>query len=562
MIAGGAAVEGEGGGQHPAVADRDQLGDPGLVLLGEDLERADAVGGGLPGGLGRARRELPRLLAVAGVDLIRRLGAAVVSDMPPNHRRPAAGVASPEAGDSAIAPADQYGCRRASRRLIPLLVLAAAVGVVVSLAAWGFLELIHQIQVGLFTDLPEELGYDHGAPVLVLRRRPRDRRAADRGGDRPPARRRRPRPRRGLKIGGDPVQPIELPGIILAAFATIGGGLVLGPEAPLIALGAGLGVFAIRSLRKDTPAEAQAVMAAAGSIAAMALLFNSPIIAAVILLEALGLDREKLPLILLPGLLAAGIGSLISIGMGSLTGLSTSAYALGTLTLPTLDQPALADFAWTFVLAIGVAALTFAVMRLGLLTHVFARRRPFLVLPRGGDRRRPAGGRLPRSDRQGHRRGALLRPGRLPGLTTGAATWSISALLLLLLFKGLAWGISLGSFRGGPTFPALFIGAAAGILASHLPGFDLTGGGRGRDGRRRRLGPAPAALLRGARLAAGQQKRRRLRAADHRRRRRRLPGHGRPRPDHRRRPRRIAGGALTGLSRPVASPSGRRTRPR
>ncbi len=71
-----------------------------------------------------------------------------------------------------------------SRRLIPLLVLAAAVGVVVSLAAWGFLELIHQIQVGLFTDLPEELGYDHGAPswfyVVVLGHR----RAAGRGGDR------------------------------------------------------------------------------------------------------------------------------------------------------------------------------------------------------------------------------------------------------------------------------------------------------------------------------------------------------------------------------------------
>jgi H+/Cl- antiporter ClcA len=268
-----------------------------------------------------------------------------------------------------------------SRRLIPLLVLAAVVGVVVSLAAWGFLELIHQIQVGLFTDLPEELGYDNGAPAWfyvvvlgiagLLTAAAIDRLPGEGGHV----------PAEGLKIGGDPVQPIELPGIVLAAFATIGGGLVLGPEAPLIALGAGLGVFAIRSLKKGAPAEAQAVMAAAGSIAAMALLFNSPIIAAVILLEALGLDREKLPLILLPGLLAAGIGSLISIGMGSLTGLSTSAYALGTLTLPSLDQPAFGDFAWTFVLAVGVAVLVFAVMRLGLLAHVFARRKPYLVLP-------------------------------------------------------------------------------------------------------------------------------------------------------------------------------------
>ena len=41
-------------------------------------------------------------------------------------------------------------------------------------------------------------------------------------------------------------------------------------------------------------------------------------------------------------------------------------------------------------------------------------------------------------------------------------------------FKGVAWAISLAGFRGGPTFPAIFLGAAAGVLASHLPGFDLT----------------------------------------------------------------------------------------
>src|SRR4051812_50143144 len=59
-----------------------------------------------------------------------------------------------------------------SRRFLGLLGLAAVVGLVVSFAAWGFLELLHQIQVGVFTDLPRDLGYDHGAPmwwyVLVL----------------------------------------------------------------------------------------------------------------------------------------------------------------------------------------------------------------------------------------------------------------------------------------------------------------------------------------------------------------------------------------------------------
>ena len=49
-----------------------------------------------------------------------------------------------------------------------------------------------------------------------------------------------------------------------------------------------------------------------------------------------------------------------------------------------------------------------------------------------------------------------------------------TALAFLLLFKGAAWSISLGSFRGGPTFPAVFLGAAAGLLAAHLPGFSET----------------------------------------------------------------------------------------
>ena len=361
------------------------------------------------------------------------------------------------------------------KAMVGLLILAAAVGIGVSLASWGFLELVHQLQVLLFTDLPRDLGYNSGLPawyaIVVLglaglivafavARLPGN------GGH---------VPAEGLKVGGDPVQPLELPGIVLAALGTIGGGLVLGPEAPLIALGAGLGIFAIRSLRQETPAEVQAVMAAAGSIAAMSLLFNSPLIAAVILIEALGLDREKLPLVLIPGLLAAGIGSLISIGMGSLTGLSTSAYALGTLAVPSLSQPSLADFAWTIPFAVAVAVICFAVIRLGKFTEPFARRSPFLVLPAAAVAVALLAIAFQGTTDKGLEEVLFSGQDALPGLVTEAGTWSIGALLLLLLFKGIAWGISLGSFRGGPTFPALFIGAAAGILASHLPGFDLTG---------------------------------------------------------------------------------------
>ena len=68
---------------------------------------------------------------------------------------------------------------------------------------------------------------------------------------------------------------------------------------------------------------------------------------------------------LLPGLLASGIGSLVSIGIGSFTGLSTSAYAIGTLSLPAFGRPTFVDFAWTIALAVAVAAGCVAIIVLG-----------------------------------------------------------------------------------------------------------------------------------------------------------------------------------------------------
>jgi H+/Cl- antiporter ClcA len=351
--------------------------------------------------------------------------------------------------------------------------LAAIVGVVVSLAAWAFLELIHQLQVWVFTELPGELGYD-GVPawlyVVVLGiaglltafaivRLPGE------GGH---------IPAKGLNVGGTAVEPIELPGILLAALAAISLGVVIGPEAPLIAMGAGMGVLAMRAVSRGAPAEVQAVMGASGSIAAVALLFGSPIIAAVLLLEALGLDRQKLPLILVPGLLAAGIGSLTSIGMGSITGLNTSDYAIGALTLPSFAVPDLSDFLWTIPLAAVIAVVCFAVTRLGLLTYSLVRGRELLLLPAAGVAIALLAIAFQATSDKSAQEVLFSGQDALPGLTAEAGTWSISALLLVIAFKGLAWGISLGGFRGGPTFPAMFIGAAAGVLASHLPGMDIT----------------------------------------------------------------------------------------
>ncbi|HEX7268041.1 MAG TPA: hypothetical protein VF256_11510, partial [Streptosporangiaceae bacterium] len=61
-------------------------------------------------------------------------------------------------------------------------------------------------------------------------------------------------------------------------------------------------------------------------------------------------------------------------------------------------------------------------------------------------------------------------------LIHNAASYSVGALVLLLACKGLAYAVSLSSFRGGPIFPALFIGTTGGIALSHLPGLPLVAG--------------------------------------------------------------------------------------
>ena len=362
-----------------------------------------------------------------------------------------------------------------SRRYRVMLVFAALVGLIVSVAAWGFLELVHAIQVGVFEDLPGDLGYDN-APIwwplpwvalaglltaFAIAHLP------GRGGH---------VPANGLKTGGAPTQPIELPGVLLAAVATLGLGLVLGPEAPLIALGMGLGILAMRQLKKDAPDQAVALMAAAGSFAAVSAIFGSPIIGAVIIIEAAGLSGAMLPVVLLPGLLAAGIGSLVFIGLGSWSGFSTDAWALSPFPLPTYGGPSWGDFGWSILLAVAAATATFVILEIARVTKRVVEQRLIHFTVAAG---LVVGGlAIGYAEATDEPTTAVLFSGQdaFSKLFSSAPTLSLWTLALLLLFKGLAWSISLGNFRGGPTFPALFLGVVGGLLAAHLPGYGETQG--------------------------------------------------------------------------------------
>jgi H+/Cl- antiporter ClcA len=352
---------------------------------------------------------------------------------------------------------------------VQLLVLAAIIGVPVSALAYGFLKLVDELQTAFFTSIPKDLGFD-AAPAwwpvpllavaglvvaLAIRRLPGT------GGHSPAD---------GFHAGGV-TQPIDLPGILLASLGTLSFGVVLGPEAPLILMGSGLGALAVRLAARDAPPTATTVIAAAGSFAAISSLLGSPLLGAFLLLEASGLGGPMLGLVLVPGLLAAGIGMLVFVGLDSLTGFGT--FSLAIPGLPPFGQPTGAMFLWALVFGVVGAFLGRAIQWLALQVRPHVERRMVLLMPVVGAL--VAGLAIVFGQATDKSSSEVLFSGQsaLPGLVGQAGEWSVGALLLLVACKGLAYALSLSSFRGGPVFPAMFIGAAAGVAASHLPGLTV-----------------------------------------------------------------------------------------
>lgn len=124
-----------------------------------------------------------------------------------------------------------------------LLLLCVLLGVPIALACFFFVGLQHELQHWVWSALPEAAGYDAPPwwwplPALALAGlvlAPIVTRMPGGGGHLPV---------NGL--GGAPVGPRALPGAVLAALATLPLGVVLGPEAPLMAVGSGLALLAVR----------------------------------------------------------------------------------------------------------------------------------------------------------------------------------------------------------------------------------------------------------------------------------------------------------------------------
>ena len=290
----------------------------------------------------------------------------------------------------------------------------------------------------------------------------------------PPARWRRPFARRRLPRRWYAARPSRTARDPAGRLAGLGLGVVVGPEAPLIALGAGLGVCAVRLSRRDVPARAQAMVAASGSFAAISVLLGSPILGAFLLMESAGLGGAPSGMVLLPGLLASGIGFLVFVGLDSLTGLGVPTLALPDV--PPFAHPDIVQFGYAILIGLLAAPMGIGVRRLALIVRPHVDRHRLALTPLVG----LLVGILAvgYAATTGNPTTDVLFSGQsaLGPLLDNSAGYPLGALLMLLACKGLAYALSLSSFRGGPIFPAMFVGAAGGIALSHLPGLPAVAG--------------------------------------------------------------------------------------
>ncbi|WP_436772152.1 chloride channel protein [Yinghuangia sp. YIM S09857] len=351
--------------------------------------------------------------------------------------------------------------------VLRLLLVSALVGIPVSLVAFGFVGLVHELQHWIWESAPDALGYDRapwwwGLPTLALAGLlavPVITRLPGAGGHVPV---------HGL--GGAPTLPREAPGVALAALACLPLGVMLGPEAPLMALGSAVALLALPAARRTAHPQAAAVLGTAGSTAGISTIFGSPLIPAVMILESVALAGPARVVLIVPCLLASGVGALVFTGFGHWTGLEVGALELPSK--PSAGLPDAGDFLWGIPMAALVALLVVAGLGLGRRSERWTGLSGPRILACAIAVGVCITGYALATDRSPEE-AALSGQGTVGLLAADPGDWAVLALVALVAAKVVGWGIALGSLRGGPIFPAIMIGAAVGIACGALPGFGM-----------------------------------------------------------------------------------------
>jgi H+/Cl- antiporter ClcA len=351
-------------------------------------------------------------------------------------------------------------------RALRLIGIGAVVGIPAAVVAALFQAAVHELQHWLWNDVPDWFGASSppwflvlGLPLLGAALVLAARKALPGPGGHEPL--------EGITVEQTPVS--YAPGVALAALASLPFGAVLGPEAPLIALGSAVGV-AIAGFGSLEEQEVK-VVSLAGSFSAISALFGGPLVAGLLLLEAsigLGMGAATVR-ILVPGLVAASLGYLIFVGFGDWGGLGTPGLTVPNL--PGYEGVHALDIVVALVLGVVIAVLIEAVQRGGAAVAGPGRERlgpgPLLLL--GG---LAVGALALAADGLGADSQEVLFSGQQPipdVLTEG----SIGIIIVVIAAKAIAYAVSLGcGFRGGPVFPSIFLGVACVTVA--MVAFDLS----------------------------------------------------------------------------------------
>ena len=337
-----------------------------------------------------------------------------------------------------------------SKDMTRLLGLAVVVGIVAAIGATAFLWLVHELQTLVFASLPDAMGYASapwwwaailllvGATLVAIAQRLPGHTGSG--------------PLTGFHFD-NPLQIV--PSILLAAIASLVFGIALGPEAPLIVLGSALGLIL---LSRSNNAQAKQAGAFLGGTAAIGAVFGNPFITAFMILEfaALGLAPGAL---VVPVLVALGASYLVQVGIGSIPGVGT--HSLAVPGMPSYTHIELGDLVAAVAVAIVAGIVTLVAREGGLRFGRIAERSPVPALYLG----------------------ALITAVVLTiamlgfdiqidqilfsgesGMAALVTETSVITVLVILIFKAIAYSVALGGgFRGGPIFPATFLGVAVAV---------------------------------------------------------------------------------------------------